>query len=463
MALWLDLGRGLLALIPVAAAGIGLFWLVAPRGRALHLAEVVGLIVLLGAGVTTVLWLIAGLLVPQAAHWLVGALCVALAGVVIADRRRQSPKLERSRLGSPLGVALAAGVAVQVAVVMALTVYRTTLGWDGLFNWEFKAHALCLNGGSMPLGGSIPEWAHPHYPPFVPLLEGWLYRWLGRCDQGAAKLIFPAFYGVAAGLLCAGAARLGVGGPARLLPALLLFFVPAVVVGEGSASSGYADFPLAVVYLAAVIYLVEHAQTGATAPLVIAGSLAALLPWVKQDGIVLVVCLTVVAALRAMRDRRVDPSLMVGVPGLIVFGAWAALLSVFETPPEAVFLPITPDTLGHNVPRLLDMIPWIAREMAHVTRWGVFWPVVILSALYLLVGRRRGVHELLIAAALLPIPAYASLYLFSGWPSFMAHISSSFPRLMLHGALVAMLIVGMAVVDACAPPATRVEAPRSGT
>jgi hypothetical protein len=47
-----------------------------------------------------------------------------------------------------------------------------------------------------------------------------------------------------------------------------------LVVGAGSAASGYADFPLAVVYLGAVVYLADYALTHEPASLRLAAALA---------------------------------------------------------------------------------------------------------------------------------------------------------------------------------------------
>ncbi len=55
------------------------------------------------------------------------------------------------------------------------------------------------------------------------------------------------------------------------LAIMVLAFVPAVVMTDVSATSGYADFPLAVAFLATVIHLVDYSRTGSRSAMLLAG------------------------------------------------------------------------------------------------------------------------------------------------------------------------------------------------
>lgn len=111
-----------------------------------------------------------------------------------------------------------------------------------------------------------------------------------------------------------------------LAAAALPFFVPQAVTGEGSVLSGYADFPLAVYYLAVAICLLVFLQAGDRRAVGLLGFLAALTPWVKQEGTILWACLLAIMAVHALRLRDVRLGLWVLVPGVLLFGAWRVFL-----------------------------------------------------------------------------------------------------------------------------------------
>src|SRR5207248_9608042 len=87
-------------------------------------------------------------------------------------------------------------VFLEIAIVFYLS-FVHTLGWDGLLNWEIKAHYAFANGGVIPatyFSDSGRAFSHPEYPLAIPFTELWLYLWLGEADQLWAKTIFPIFY-----------------------------------------------------------------------------------------------------------------------------------------------------------------------------------------------------------------------------------------------------------------------------
>ena len=98
-------------------------------------------------------------------------------------------------------------------------------------------------------------------------------------------------------------------------------------------------------------------------------------------------------------------------------------------------------TLLDNWERLGDVAQFLARESVNWSRWGLLW-LAALCALCDLArrGRERPAH-LLLGALALPIVAYSCVYIFSAWPNFRGHISTSLPRLLLGVALVAVFAI----------------------
>src|SRR4051794_26300973 len=148
-------------------------------------------------------------------------------------------------------------IALQI-LVMLYGAFGHGLGWDGLLNWEVKARYAFLNGGVLPPAYFSSEThviTHPAYPLLIPLTELWLYLWMGEANQFWIKLIFPLYYAAGAILLAITARHLTNSRWPGLLAAVLFFFIPFLSTAPGSATGGYADVPLSVLYLATTSYL----------------------------------------------------------------------------------------------------------------------------------------------------------------------------------------------------------------
>jgi hypothetical protein len=146
-------------------------------------------------------------------------------------------------------------------VLLGLDVARQPLyPWDAWMQWATKARVWYELGWIVPFVGSGP-WlagsgtayfdAAPGYPPTVPLLQTWSCLVLGRWDdalmnwpwwQIAVALSLAVFGGLRSLLVTAPAALFGT------------FFVASLPLANVHvALAGYADFPLAAYYTAAVL------------------------------------------------------------------------------------------------------------------------------------------------------------------------------------------------------------------
>lgn len=445
------------ALAVAAWAGLGVVLLLAdpvpgrdPVGR----VELLCLTVLYGLGAMTLLSFAVGVLTDLDTRAPVTVTC-ALIGAVGVWRRREL--LRSSVLAAPLGVgALATALAIGATSAVVWWFARNQwLGWDGTLIWEFKAQLAFDNGGRIP-----PEyyrdptrlWSHPSYPPFMPLTEVWVYGWWRGPHQQHLKALFPLFFVAAAGMLHAGCARLG--GARRwvaVLAPLLLLAVPMVVFGEGGASSGYVDFPLAACFLAAVVHTIHYARTGSAQSLRFAGTLAALLPWVKQEGLVLfgTVALMLLVASIARRSSpaqwgsvRLAALWAVG-PGVLVLATWRLYLRHIDAELYDEYLPFTLGTLRTNADRTSTIAGSLWDEVQRWDRWSLLWPMMLLATV-LWVMRTKGVARVLLPAmVVLPIALDSFVYYFSGWDPVSRHIDASLPRLLLQVAPVAVLTIAI--------------------
>src|SRR5205085_3325164 len=154
------------------------------------------------------------------------------------------------------------------------------------------------------------------------------------------KAIFPTFYLAGAFLLAGFGTRLSGRKWIGWLMAAFLFFVPQVTVEVGSAHGGYADFPLSMVYLAAMGCLfcaVE--QDNDTFFRLFAASLA-LLPWIKRDGVILWTVALACGVFVILRTRKSPRLFLAFLPGLMVISGWRFYLSARHALPAADFFPI---------------------------------------------------------------------------------------------------------------------------
>jgi hypothetical protein len=110
--------------------------------------------------------------------------------------------------------------------------------------------------------------------------------------------------------------------------------------------------------------------------------------------------------------------------------------------------------LSVNLNRLGAITGTAFAEIAGTTHWSIFWLLALVAIVYLLVARMLS-RFLLVIGVLGPVILYLLTYLFSAWPSYTAHLTSSLPRLFLHLMPAAWLAVGLALSS----PRTQTETP----
>jgi len=286
-------------------------------------------------------------------------------------------------------------------------------------------------------------WSHQDYPLMIPLLETWVYQWIGDCNQTFAKVPFPLFYVAAAALLISATFRLTGKAWPGALAAMLIGFVPSLTLEPGGAASGWGDFPLSVIYLTAVIYLLDFLKTRSHESLRIFTFASALLPWVKNEGSILWVTLFIALAVMAWARQCRLQFLRACLCSLIVVVAWKGFVAAVHAPKLKDFVPITMEALAANFDRIAVLALSVPQQIIDVDRWSLLWPVT-LAALLVLARRKRNADALLLAWCIgFPIAAFSSVYLFSSWPDYRFHFATSFPRLLVDVALVSLLIVGL--------------------
>lgn len=328
--------RLVLTLIPPAVIGwllveaclgaVPASWRRSERAAGLAFRGIAALMV--GIGVVTCAYFVS-LHVTPASRAGILVVELAIAGALVLLRLRRPPP-EAHRLDSPAAdPRLLVPAGISAALVAAWTIASDVIlgamnplgRWDAIDIWNVRARIL-HRAGEKWLAVFDPLLWHPDYPFFVP---GWVARsWelVGRETNlvpGAAS----AFFLIA--VLAVLASSIAVlRGPTMGLLAGLVFVTPELVV-HGSAQM--TDLPLAFFFVGTLACIAFHDRERACgfAPrggiLVLAGALAALAAWTKNEGqlFVLAVACARIAALVLSRVpwRRIGSE-------LAWFGAGAA-------------------------------------------------------------------------------------------------------------------------------------------
>ena len=439
----------LAGLLIIFSAGCGVAFLLGRNAGQIALAELIALSWLLGGAVISLgLWLLGMVL---RGIWLQGAvtiisLLLVIAGIAQLRKTKLSVQIPRPRHWIELTLAIF--LCLGIALVFVLT-FKHTLGWDGLVIWELKARYAYLNGGALPSAyfsdATRVAFSHPEYPLFLPMLETWLYFWIGDCDQYWVKLIFPTFYMIAVLLLGQAALLLSGKRVIGLIAANLFLFVPFLTNFSGGVLLGYADTLFAIFYLAAFYFLLVFARENSTRGLSIFVALAAILPWIKREGMILWLILAVCGGFVIWRRRGVLPALASLLPGIGMITSWQMYLRAMHARPPQEFLPVTLSVFASRFDRFGPILRSLLKETTAISHWNLLWFATLLAFLCIMVRHRRREAWMLITCIVLPVALYCGTYVFTTWSDYQQHIDSSLSRLLLHVAPLAILAIALAL------------------
>jgi hypothetical protein len=438
------------ALFTIFIAGLGVTMSILARGGRVNLIECVCLAWLLGTGVVSLLlWLCGMFCSGLILQTVVTIACLGLAILGWRAKKRSNATFALPRPSNVTEWILSGIVLIEIAVLLFVS-FKHTLGWDGLLNWELKARYAFLNGGSIPssyYSSAGRAFSHPEYPLGIPFTELWLYLWMGEPNQFWVKIIFPLFYAACAPLLALLVSRLSGKRWLSLLVAALLPFVPSISASPGGVVVGYVDVPLSVFYLAALGYLLCWFKTEGRQFIIVFAACSALLPWIKSEGIILWAVLVALGFILGLSKHRLAQFLVSITPGLLLVLCWKIYLKLVHLWPHSDFVTQSLNWLRDNFGRLRDIFRILFEEVSEPVHWSIFWLLAAVAVVYLFTSRKLE-KVILAGAVVLPVILYSLIYLFSSWPSYTAHMTSSVPRLLLHVMPAGWLAIGLALSQA---------------
>ena len=441
----MDATLSLIAIAVVIAGGCGVTLLVFARKEPIELIELLSLSIFFGMTSVTVSMFVLGYVIRHPLLTAVIAIGqIALFVVAIVKWRRGAVRIERPRIIETLVVLAIVGVE---AVFLAWTAFHAELGWDGMVIWDLKSHLIAINGGHLPISHMNDlrmQWTHNAYPLLFPMAKAWLYLWMGHTHQQLGKLVEVLFFIAAAMQIYSGVRRMTGSITGAFAGMLLLFAIPFIYIGDGSIGSGLADFPMAAFYLAAMRYVGVYAMSGSRRDLMLAGTLAGIGCWVKQDGSLLWMVVALLALLLSARWRERWTWIAAALaPGLFVLVAWKLFRAAIHVAPETVYMPATIENFLQHQDRLGLSIGELLNQLTVYMTWSVLWYAVPVAALTLIIRFARRQRFALLGGVLMPMMLYCAVYVFTNWDP-LVHIRTSLSRLLLSPALVAVLFVGVA-------------------
>lgn len=442
------------ALLILGAAGFGLTVLLAHNAGRIALADLIVVSWLLGGAVISLgLWVFGMFLQGVTLHVAVTIISLGLAFVGVMQWRTRKLSVRWPRPRNWIDIALAIFLCLEIALVFVLT-FKHTLGWDGLVIWELKARYAYLNGGALPpeyFSDATRVFSHPEYPLFLPMLETWIYFWIGEPDQYWVKLIFPIFYAIGLLLLTQAGARLSGKHWIGLVAANLLLFVPFLTRFAGGAVLGYADLPISIFYLGAFYFLLVFARDNSASELSIFVMLSAILPWIKREGMILWLVLAVCAGLVIWRRRGALAAVTSLLPGLAMVASWQIYLRAMHASPAQDFLAITLPAFISNLYRAGAIVRSLCYALTATGQWNLLWFASVIAFGCLMIRNRSRETWMIVVCTVSPILLYSCTYFFSAWADYQHHMDASLPRLLMHVAPLSMLAIALALAPRQGP------------
>jgi hypothetical protein len=323
-------------------------------------------------------------------------------------------------------------------------------GWDAIAIWNLHARFLFLGGPHWRDGFSkVIPFSHPDYPLLVPASVAHFWTYLGRDAEFVPASIAIAFTMSTVALLYS-AVRILRGRTQALIAGLVLVSTPSFLkVGV----SQLADIPLAFYVLASIVLLSLYDVRGGRLLLLLAGAMAGLGAWTKNEGLLFFCALIALRWVQIVRrktsasiKRDLLPILVGAAPILLVL----AYFKLSIAPPGDLFT--SQQTMLEKIAdpwRYWLIIRWFGKELFFFSGWRLI-PLTVGLAIYAkLLGaeiarEQRSSISLAIFVLALTLAGYFGVYLITPY-DLRWHLRFSLDRLFLQLWPSALLVFFMAV------------------
>jgi hypothetical protein len=377
---------------------------------------------------------------------------IAVAGLAgLRNRSLLVGRRIRWPAASWLDLAVALGIAVWSAALMAVAMSTPLTGWDARILWVFKGRVFYELGAAAPGFFVDPAYAyttfnHMDYPLLVPLNVARIFEWAGDND-----VIVKGWWGLLAGAAAAGV-YYGLAGlmgrPARLAGLLLVMSLPAMFHHAAAGLVGFAELPLAVFMLYAGVFLYRWWALSLPQDFALSALFFGLCAFTKNEGLAFALAGLAVLAIAGIARRiyrRPEAWLGFGLAALM-FVPWEVEKAVVGI--RGDLNPSLSAAAQHFGERIGPALAGVGSRMVDSNRVGAVWVLLpVLGVVALLLARRQWLRT---APVLVLLPAYfaAIMLAYLTTPHDLAwHITYSADRLVFQPTLLAIALL-VAYVDA---------------
>lgn len=444
---------GFLALTPIFAAGFFLDAAFLRQRTALFTFREVPTIFGLGAGVLYLFFLFGSWFGPVSLFSLYSFLVVlgcvwffcrpvASSGSVVFDQRTAD------RLENFLLLALAAQLILCVFLSLSLPLPAD----DTRILWALKAKILTSDPtlSSEFFRDPYRLHIHPRYPLLVPFLASWMARHQGEFLESHYQLLIIIFAVLTVGQLYLLLQRL----VARKSALLLTLIMVLSGVWMNAQFSSSIEIALTFFLLLAVHYLFLWLEKAQSVDLYLAGFFLFTAAMSKNEGLLLVLCVTlslffvmiskgeVKAALRAT-------AILFGVV-LLLSAVWFVHLGFIPPVSDENYLArLSPEFFFPGVSRLPLVAATVLARIMDLRQWHLLWltPLLVVAA----VVRDKGINQRCLFLVLLAssyLLGVMTIYILSPWRDIAMHINVTCDRVLLP--LVPIFILLLACASAAA-------------
>tara|TARA_R110002111_G_scaffold262869_1_gene342126 strand:+ start:40023 stop:41459 length:1437 start_codon:yes stop_codon:yes gene_type:complete len=392
-----------------------------------NLAELLGLGLVLGFGITALfylLWALIGLRYSSGMAYIWMSLGLAGGvGTFFVRYRRLNQNADRLSPTSKAEIDfrhLCLGLLIFLAMTTVIQTWMTPQRfWDERAIFGLKSIVIFQESTILNESLSHPDFVqyHPKYPLLIPLNEAHFYLLMGEVNDRWSKIMFPLLY-VGMVLTFLGVLLRSTRQTARAwLFTLMLATVPSMVPWEYGFLSGQADGPVACFHTVALLYLWsylsaltrENPQSSVLARLpLIAGLAAGMTIFTKDEGIAFflvdLIALSLVTVLY-FRKRLISTAVSIlqfGLTTVIVVVPWFIHRSQLPSTTEmAYFSRMQITTLAEGFSAFFWAVQHLFQCMfLEAWKWGLQWWGLMLS-LFAFPGKAIKPHQLFLLLNLL--------------------------------------------------------------
>lgn len=450
----MDTLRLCLAIAAVTFIGYNIFYIVLFARSRFHILEKVFLSFGAGIGFVTLEMLALSLLNMKFNIYNIilpwAPLFVFNLYVYMKSRNKQAlPEYHRQETDNMfLKIFLSVCIGLEILYVIFRTMIKPIESYDAVAIYAIKAKIFYL-AGAIPqdfFSYLAPMFPHPDYPLNIPLIETFIYIFLGSLNDQLVKIIFPLFFIGILVLLYYGVRRF-----AHPVYSLLFVFLLATIPQFNEyATNAYLDLPFAYYYFASFLLLLfwisDNRRTGA---LLASAVMVALAAWTKNEGLMYcgINMLLIFAFLLYQKSK-------ISRRGIAQAVAYICIIAVISLPwfflkkeygiinSDVSAEALTPFGFISQLYKLGPIVYEFQKQFFGPKKWILIWPILLFALAFNYKALLRGVNKYIVLSLVLIVGGYVFIYLISHveinyflsrtWARFLVHFLPVVVYLLAH-------------------------------